>query len=262
MRRRLVSSDASPTPSGATICGDNGTTRSPRLRTRGGPQRPEGAGDALFSRTTRPSPRPPWFRLAPADGDESPAAGGRVGDIGPAAITASNRHRSRATWSDSIPRPRPRRRGRWQVTKVCGPEGAGLAAAAGVERRVTRRWGATPLIGQSRGCGGDGGSPSATRPRSPGAPRPALQPGRPWPRTAPDVGRAKSPRWRSVSPPPSMTARGVSLATGLAARGPNLRAPSHALPRQRKAATGGRARRFGGGATAPLSPAGPCGRGC
>ena len=120
MRRRLVSSDASPTPSGATICGDNGTTRSPG----------SGLVAVLSVRRARATPsfREPHVlhlallvRLAPADGDESPAAGGPVGDVGPAAITASNRHRSRATWSDSIPRPRPRRRGRWQVTKVCGP---------------------------------------------------------------------------------------------------------------------------------------------
>ena len=95
---RVVSSLASPTrpewavtrrsmPAAAAvknrspiICAESGTTRSPGLWTRGGPQRPDGARDAVLH-----EPHVVHLallvRLAPADGDENAVAVGRIDDI-------------------------------------------------------------------------------------------------------------------------------------------------------------------------------------
>ena len=98
---RLVSSDASPTrPEWAVTCstpaaraaawnrsptnfGESGATRSAGPWGRGGPQGPDRAGDtALHEPDVRRLAL--LVHLAPADGDQHPAAIGRVGDVGPA----------------------------------------------------------------------------------------------------------------------------------------------------------------------------------
>lgn len=100
-----------------------------RLGTRGSGQRAEGAGNAVLD-----EPHVVHLALlvrrAAAHGGEDPVADGRVRDVGqrgaltwlrripgirqqPRRSQLRTRPRSRATWSDST--PRPRRRGRWQV---------------------------------------------------------------------------------------------------------------------------------------------------
>ena len=54
-----------------------------RHRTRGGPERPQGAGDPVLHEPHVP-PLALLVGLAAADGDEDPVAVGRVGDVGPA----------------------------------------------------------------------------------------------------------------------------------------------------------------------------------